>query len=128
MRTSYPCPSRILLTKTKVKLEVIGFHPAKFDSNLMNELVLEGGTKEVIKQLTKNYMRRLLPSEEKVAGHMNSQSALGGNDMDDFTAWSADFIEGKGRGLIFLLHGTPGVGKTYTAGKEKEFYVVLIPY
>ncbi|GME23628.1 hypothetical protein BDV95DRAFT_572261 [Neofusicoccum parvum] len=35
--------------------------------------------------------------------------------MDDFTAWSADFIEGKGRGLIFLLHGTPGVGKTYTA-------------
>ncbi|KAL1621969.1 hypothetical protein SLS56_008980 [Neofusicoccum ribis] len=94
---------------------VIGFHPAKFDSNLMNELVLEGGTKEVIKQLTKNYMRRLLPSEEKVAGHMNSQSALGGNDMDDFTAWSADFIEGKGRGLIFLLHGTPGVGKTYTA-------------
>lgn len=27
-----------------------------------------------------------------------------------------DLISGKGKGLIFLLHGPPGVGKTYTAG------------
>ena len=27
-----------------------------------------------------------------------------------------DLIRGKGKGLIFLLHGPPGVGKTYTAG------------
>ncbi|KAL8713834.1 MAG: hypothetical protein Q9225_006684 [Loekoesia sp. 1 TL-2023] len=26
-----------------------------------------------------------------------------------------DLIQGKGKGLIFLLHGPPGVGKTYTA-------------
>jgi len=32
-------------------------------------------------------------------------------------AWSADFIQGKGRGQIILLHGPPGVGKTCTAGK-----------
>lgn len=31
--------------------------------------------------------------------------------------WSADFVQGKGEGLTFLLHGKPGVGKTYTAGK-----------
>lgn len=30
--------------------------------------------------------------------------------------WSADFVKGKGAGLIFLLHGKPGVGKTCTAG------------
>jgi hypothetical protein len=30
--------------------------------------------------------------------------------------WAADFIKGKGHGLIFLLHGRPGVGKTCTAG------------
>jgi hypothetical protein len=30
--------------------------------------------------------------------------------------WTADFVEGKGNGLIFLLHGAPGVGKTFTAG------------
>lgn len=27
--------------------------------------------------------------------------------------WTADFIENKGEGQIFLLHGSPGVGKTY---------------
>jgi hypothetical protein len=28
-----------------------------------------------------------------------------------------DFIKGKGRGLVVLLHGSPGTGKTLTAGK-----------
>jgi len=28
-----------------------------------------------------------------------------------------DIIKGKGKGLIFLLHGSPGLGKTLTAGK-----------
>ncbi|KAL8767276.1 MAG: hypothetical protein Q9209_006202, partial [Squamulea sp. 1 TL-2023] len=28
-----------------------------------------------------------------------------------------DLIRGKGKGLIFLLHGPPGVGKTYTAAR-----------
>ncbi len=34
---------------------------------------------------------------------------------DDFD----DLIQGKGKGLIFLLHGPPGVGKTYTAGLSR---------
>ena len=28
-----------------------------------------------------------------------------------------DLIQDKGKGMIFLLHGEPGVGKTLTAGK-----------
>lgn len=32
-------------------------------------------------------------------------------------AWTADFVKGKGNGTTFLLHGRPGVGKTYTAGQ-----------
>ena len=28
-----------------------------------------------------------------------------------------DVIKGKGKGMIFLLHGEPGVGKTLTAGE-----------
>ncbi|KAJ3543469.1 hypothetical protein NM688_g5851 [Phlebia brevispora] len=31
-----------------------------------------------------------------------------------------DFVSGKGRGLIFALHGTPGVGKTLTAEATSE--------
>jgi flagellar biosynthesis GTPase FlhF len=30
-------------------------------------------------------------------------------------AWTADHIQNKGEGQIFLLHGPSGVGKTYTA-------------
>jgi len=30
-------------------------------------------------------------------------------------SWSADFVQSKGEGQIFLLHGPSGVGKTYTA-------------
>lgn len=30
-------------------------------------------------------------------------------------AWTADFIKHKGEGQIFLLHGSPGIGKTYVS-------------
>ena len=36
-------------------------------------------------------------------------------------SWAADFIQSKGEGQIFLLHGPPGVGKTYTAECIAEF-------
>ncbi|KAH6988873.1 P-loop containing nucleoside triphosphate hydrolase protein [Ilyonectria sp. MPI-CAGE-AT-0026] len=34
---------------------------------------------------------------------------------------STDLISGKGNGLIMLLHGGPGTGKTFTAGNVAEF-------
>lgn len=33
-----------------------------------------------------------------------------------------DVIKGKGKGLVFLLHGPPGVGKTLTAGMDTHWY------
>ena len=38
---------------------------------------------------------------------------------------STDFIKGKGEGLIFLLHGPPGVGKTATAGACVSSYNIV---
>ena len=38
-----------------------------------------------------------------------------------------DVIKGKGRGMVFLLHGVPGVGKTLTAG-EYYMFVPQIPW
>ena len=35
--------------------------------------------------------------------------------------WAADFVSKKGDSIIMLLHGKPGVGKTYTAECVSEF-------
>ena len=37
----------------------------------------------------------------------------GDKEEGGLAPWTADFIENKGDGQIFLLHGSPGVGKTY---------------
>lgn len=37
-------------------------------------------------------------------------------NLDEFD----DIVKGKGKGLIFLLHGPPGVGKTLTAGEKPQ--------
>lgn len=37
----------------------------------------------------------------------------------------SDFVKGKGRGLVILLHGSPGTGKTLTAGKLLYCDVIL---
>jgi hypothetical protein len=52
----------------------------------------------------------LLEEKKKlISSLVGEQSFQGDNGFDDL-------IRGKGKGLIFLLHGPPGVGKTYTAG------------
>lgn len=51
----------------------------------------------------------MLPNDQKdlLLGFVQSHRGV----EDDFD----DFVEGKGRSLIFLLSGAPGVGKTLTA-------------
>jgi hypothetical protein len=34
---------------------------------------------------------------------------------DSSQVWGADFIRNKGEGQVFLLHGGPGVGKTFVS-------------
>lgn len=49
-----------------------------------------------------------------------------GQAVQESKIWSPDFIQGKGDGLIILLHGGPGVGKTYTAGKYPPFSSLML--
>ena len=69
-------------------LREIAWRPSPFDF-----LQLEAEKKTMVKDLVENY---------------DSEEAFEGFD---------DIVQGKGKGLIFLLHGEPGLGKTLTAGK-----------
>ena len=105
-------------------LDVAGFRPIEYNSNIIETLIPRDESKKMIKDLVATYMRDLKikkqsPSTERSRLNIRkptirqaaAPSAIGG------TTWSADFVEGKGDGLIIMLHGKPGVGKTYTAGK-----------
>ncbi len=69
---------------------------------------------ERIKEITFNpeaFDRLVLPSDQKEAIR-----ALVSVHNDERLRFD-DVIQGKGKRMIFLLHGEPGTGKTLTAGK-----------
>ncbi|KAF2276670.1 P-loop containing nucleoside triphosphate hydrolase protein [Westerdykella ornata] len=70
------------------------------DINYIEELKKSDAHKNL--QIPERRLQMIRALTEKVGG-------VGGK------SWSADTIEGKGEGQIFLLHGPSGVGKTYTA-------------
>ncbi|KAH8591640.1 P-loop containing nucleoside triphosphate hydrolase protein [Bisporella sp. PMI_857] len=83
----------ILQEKSWVKLDVQGVHPIEWNKKAFDRLVLEPKTKELITALV----------EVRI-------------DVER----SEDIIEGKGNGLMILLHGGPGTGKTLTAESVAE--------
>lgn len=100
-------------------LHIDGFQEPAFDSTLLDRLVMKNSTKELIKNLTQMYIRDSAVTSqggEKIYNKVTEVHKLPKRKKAD-SMWSADFIEGKGEGLTILLHGRPGVGKTYTAGK-----------
>jgi hypothetical protein len=66
-----------------------------------NELELEDESKK----LPMSYMQH----------HKAPSSRIPGQITGSIDAKAFDIIEGKGQGLVILLHGPPGVGKTLTA-------------
>lgn len=102
------------------RVQVSGFKEATFDKTLFSNLVLNGGLKDLIYHLTQIYMRDSLQSrsfepDNYMAVKLSTVHKRQGKKYREQQTWSADFIEGKGECLTFLLHGKPGVGKTYTA-------------
>jgi hypothetical protein len=74
-----------------VTLHIDQVSAPKIDPDPFSNLVLEDEIKDTIEALVCNYAQR--------------DSTTG--------SWSKDFVRDKGEGRIFLLHGSPGVGKTY---------------
>lgn len=62
----------------------------------------------------KAFSQLVLPADQKELITALVESHTSGADSFD------DFIKGKGRGLIGVLHGPPGVGKTLTAESVAE--------
>lgn len=102
-------------------LHIDGFREATFGSGLFDNLVLKNSTKDLIKDLTQMYIGdscQPVSRADRGLKKVTQVHKFSGQRKAD-TKWSADFVEGKGEGLTILLHGRPGVGKTYTAGKCK---------
>ncbi|KAK8072753.1 ATPAse [Apiospora saccharicola] len=80
------------------RIHVKNLSEPDFDEDMVKNLIIDKKKKLTLTSLAKSFARR--------------------NKADEVIPrplWSADFVEGKGTGLIFLLHGKPGVGKTLTA-------------
>ncbi|PVH75853.1 P-loop containing nucleoside triphosphate hydrolase protein [Cadophora sp. DSE1049] len=97
-------PAFVMKTRDWEILDIGGFRDPTFDTSLIEKLVMKQDRRDLIKALSKSYVR------EDSAGNQATKSA-----------WIADFVQGKGEGQIFLLHGGPGVGKTCTAECVAEY-------
>lgn len=90
------------LTQKIARLDIDNVDEIKKEERNFDKLVLPDGYKDIVQAL--------------VETHFKKQSH------------NADLVRGKGKGLIILLHGAPGVGKTSTAetvaehtGKPRKF-------
>lgn len=70
--------------------------PVTDDRGAFDQLVLPKGHKDMVLSLVSQHFRNKARQSQK--------------DQQ------IDIVRGKGKGLILLLHGAPGVGKTTTAG------------
>ncbi|KAI0186130.1 hypothetical protein EV127DRAFT_187542 [Xylaria flabelliformis] len=98
-------------------LHISGFRDPHFDKTLFKRLVLRDQTKTMIDDLTTTYLKNNTgdySADEEMYTRLSTVHKMVSSKKNG-TSWSADFIQGKGEGLTFLLHGKPGVGKTYTA-------------
>lgn len=91
------CPPKVpafSMIKKKWKLvEIEELFEICFQEDMFSKLVVENTHKEVVTCMVESYTK----------GDLRS----------------SDFVQGKGRGVVILLHGSPGTGKTLTAGKFK---------
>lgn len=92
-----------LAAKKWLELRVDGLSAPRFDDDAYERLVLSEERKGLVKALV-----------TQGGGTRPSAPAAGGAQPAASGGFS-DIISGKGGGCIFLLHGTPGTGKTLTA-------------
>jgi hypothetical protein len=97
------CPARflgyVMDTKAWAQMPVANVHEIK------QKIKVDAFANLILEKQAKNLIKSLIGNHEK-----KKSSAEGGDGVV-----REDWIDGKGRGLVILLHGPPGVGKTSTA-------------
>ncbi|KAI1125320.1 hypothetical protein F5Y10DRAFT_284378 [Nemania abortiva] len=84
----------MLKTRTWARLDIANCSVPKANTRAIENLVMPEDRKTMIKALVQRFT--------------NDSTKPKGQRL-----WLADFMENKGEGQIFLLHGGPGVGKTF---------------
>ncbi|KAK5055923.1 hypothetical protein LTR84_012473 [Exophiala bonariae] len=87
-------------------LHIDGLTEPQFQENIINDLVLKDEARILIEALSST----------------NDQTNEG------FNHWSADIVQNKGEGRIFLLHGKPGVGKLFQRWDIISSYLNIVTY
>lgn len=87
---------------------MIDFKESEWNTELIDNLALNEAIKRMLQSLSRQNLGRPMTSASiaaasPIAGRLKARP------------WTADYIEDKGKGLVVLLHGKPGVTKTYTA-------------
>jgi hypothetical protein len=90
----------VLRSRQWVTVRTADIHDVVFE-NSFNDLILPDEHKRTVQALVKTH-----------ENGRNSQDSTKGNSS---IGAALDLVKGKGSGLIILLHGPPGVGKTSTA-------------
>ncbi|KAL1981791.1 hypothetical protein VTN96DRAFT_2129 [Rasamsonia emersonii] len=94
------CPRKVHAFCMRDKLwheySVSKLEPVQFRENAWSRLVLEREYKDVVQAMVKSYLSKTFKFQ--------------------------DLVLGKGAGLVILLHGPPGVGKTLTAECVAELF------
>ncbi|KAL2841161.1 hypothetical protein BJY01DRAFT_257160 [Aspergillus pseudoustus] len=108
-------PSRLfgysLQDRRFVSVSVSNLKPIGESSSRFQELIIEESHERMLRALVRSHFAR-----KKIRDDMGVQIA------------NQDIIQNKGKGLVILLHGVPGVGKTSTAeAMAVEFKKALLP-
>ncbi|RPA89391.1 hypothetical protein L873DRAFT_1849319 [Choiromyces venosus 120613-1] len=95
----------VLRSRKWTSLDVTLMHEVPSRKEGFNTLVLPKGHRDLIEALVQTHFRGSRPTSGTVFDREHE----------------VDLIRGKGKGLIILLHGAPGVGKTSTAECVADF-------
>ncbi|CAK7225767.1 hypothetical protein SBRCBS47491_006001 [Sporothrix bragantina] len=99
-------PAFLLAERQWIFVHLAQLRPVQADREAFESLVLDPEVKTTVRALVGKFAHDTKP--KKTANKNNETTGR-------VSPWPRDIVKNKGEGRIFLLHGSPGVGKTCTA-------------